>query len=75
MTFSFHAKNRMMQRNKAAANLTPKELIALTLTAEVRLKGDVLCYLLKEIDLVLVVNPVNQVIVTCYKLSTAKSLQ
>jgi hypothetical protein len=67
MTFSNHAKKRMMERNKAAALMRPKEIISLAKDAPVKMKKTALCYILDSIDLVLVVNPENQVIITCYR--------
>jgi hypothetical protein len=75
MTLSNHAKLRMIQRNKKAADLSPKQLLALLPTAEVQKKDDAVFYILKELDLVLVVNPLNQVVVTAYNFSSAKALQ
>ena len=74
MTLSNHAKKRMIERNKKAADLSPKAIFALIPTAETKLKSGVLFYILKEIDLVLVVNPLNQVVVTTYNYSSAKGL-
>ena len=74
MTLSNHAKKRIMQRNKLASDLTPKEIFALLPSAEMKQKGEAHCYILKEIDLVLVVNPENEVVMTVYNYSTAKGL-
>lgn len=65
----------MMQRNKMASDMSPKQIFALLPQAEVKAKDDAVFYILKEIDLVLVVNPLNQVVVTVYNYSSAKGLQ
>lgn len=69
-----HAKKRMIERDKAASFMKPKELNYLISTAvefDKSVKHDhgfkAKYYLIKSIELILVVNPENKKIVTVYK--------
>lgn len=74
MNLSEHAKKRMIKRSKKASLMRPRELNALIETATPFTKevkrdhGFSAKYLwVESLNLVLVVNPVNSVIVTCYE--------
>ena len=79
MTLSNHATKRILERSKAASAMTPKQLAILMATAK-RLQKDMAYkysaasdyYLITEIDLVLVVNPATQNVITVYNYSTSE---
>jgi hypothetical protein len=74
MVLSNHAKTRMIQRHKAASFMKPSQLNAL-ITSAVKFDKAVKrnhgfkaeYYLIDSIGLVLVLNPLNNVVVTCYE--------
>lgn len=74
LTLTNHAKRRLIQRDKTASLMRPKELSSLISTAKEfdgASKRDhgfkARYYLIESIKLVLVVNPENNKIVTVYK--------
>lgn len=68
MKLSHHMMNRLMQRNKTVADMTKSQIIAKALAVQpVVKKSGALAYVLSDLNLVLVVNPENGIVMTCYK--------
>lgn len=60
--------NRLMQRNKAVADLTSRQIVEMAEKVQpARKKSGALAYVLSSLNLVLIVNPENMVVMTCYK--------
>lgn len=72
MQLTKHAINRIIERNKDASYMTPKQLNSLVNTSEIIADGLINFILLKSIDLVLVLNTSNNQIVTAYRFSNSK---
>ena len=72
MQLTRHAIKRIVERNKLASFMTPKELNDLVVSSEIVECSEVVYYLMKTIDLVLVVNKLNGNALTAYCLSTSK---
>ena len=72
MKLTNHAIKRIIQRNKAASFMAPKQLDSFINSAEMITQGNINYFLLKSIDLVLVVNRLNGNVITAYDFKNSK---
>lgn len=72
MRLTYHAINRIIQRNKDASYMTPKQLTLLANQAETIVDGHIKYLLMKSIDIVLVLNTSNDAVLTAYSFSNSK---
>jgi hypothetical protein len=72
MTLTNHAIKRIIERNKAASFMTPKQLTSLANSAEIINDGHIKYLIMKSIDIVLVLNTSNDQVLTTYRFSNSK---
>ena len=72
MRLTNHAKKRIIERNKAASHMSPKQLESLIDSSEFVLDGSIKYVILKSIDLVLVLNTLNDQVLTAYNFTGSK---
>jgi hypothetical protein len=72
MQLTKHAMKRIVERNKQASFMTPKQLISLVSKSDKVIDGPIEYVLIKSIDLVLVLNSFNGNVVTAYCFKDSK---